>query len=163
MTMPDRVQMIVVLALVAQSPAGLGAQTMSPAHRRAIDDSVRQTLTSFAATMSKGQWDSAGAYYSNSPDFRWVEEGRIVARSAEDIRKYLGAMKPSMRIRTVYDSVETSALAPGIATVVTAFSTTLGDSGSAGFSFAGELTMTMIHEHGGWVSLNGHSSAVHPH
>jgi hypothetical protein len=163
MTMPDRALMALALTLVTLSPAALHAQTMSLAHRRAIDDSVRQTLTRYTATMAQGHWDSAGAYYSNSPDFRWVEEGKVVARSAQDIRKYLGAMQPTMRIRTVYDSVETTALAPGIASVVTAFSTTMGDSGSAGFTFAGELTMTMIHERDGWVILNGHSSAVHPH
>ena len=157
MTMRDRAPIALALALIALGPAVLHAQTLSLAHRRAIDDSVRQTLMLFAATMARGDWDSAGKFY------RWVEEGRVVARSAEEIRKYLGAMKPSMRIRTIYDSVETRALAPGIASVLTAFSTTMGDSGATGFTFAGKLTMTMIHASNGWVILNGHSSALHPH
>lgn len=154
--------LLVSLTVLGSLPLHAQA-TLSPARAAAIGDSVRQTLAAFAGTMARGRWDSAGAYYSNSDNFRWVEEGKVVARSAGDIRHYLTGMKPTMRIQTTYTNIETTALAPGAASVLTDFSTTMGDSGSAGFSFAGELTMTMIHEPQGWVILNGHSSAPHPH
>lgn len=143
------------------APSLEAQQSFTSTHKTAMVDSVQQALSAFSAAMARSQWDSALAFYARRPEFRWVEEGKVVARGPEEIGKYLKSMPASMRITTTYTDTEVIPLAPGLAAVVTRFSTAMTNGDAAPITFGGMLTMTMVHTPEGWRILNGHSSAEH--
>ena len=135
---------------------------MTPSQVVAAQDSLRTTLEAFQRATTAKQWDSVSHMYSTDSTFRWIEDGRVVARSAATIRQHLLAMPASTSIATAYDSVEYLPIAPGVGSLTTRYTTTVKDSASGGFSFGGILTMTFVHKPDGWRIINGHTSSPRP-
>ena len=133
--------------------------SLTPAHASAIVDSVRTTLDELLGYSAAGKWDSMLVIYDDTPGFRWVEQGVVVARSVADIRKGFAGFPPGMRVVTTVHDPDIAAVAPGAASVVTKFETKMVDSSGKGFSFGGILALTMVHRAGGWRILTGHSSS----
>jgi hypothetical protein len=145
--------------LGACQPAGAPRQ-MTAAHGAAIRDSVQATLDAFRRYSAAGQWDSLAALYDESPEFRWVEQGVVQYRSAGQIRQALRRVSPGTRIETTHHDTQIAALAPGAASVATAFHTRFVDPRSpAGMEFGGVITMVLAHRAGGWRIVVGHTSA----
>jgi len=132
---------------------------LSPARTAAIRDSVQAALDGFCRYSAAGQWDSVLTFYADDPQFRWVEEGVVKVRSVDQIRGYFRGLPPGMKIETTYRELDVTPLAPGAASVVTGFETTLIDSAGQRFSFSGLLTMALVHRAGRWQFLTGHSSS----
>lgn len=135
------------------------AAVLTREHAAALRDSVAQVLTEHQRLSAAGQWDSVLGLFAADSSFRWVERGKVVARSRDVIRQELAQLPPGTRIVTSYEGTDITALAPGVAVVVTDFQTRLADSTGAGFSFGGVLTVTLIHQATGWQFLNGHASS----
>lgn len=149
-----------LLSALAGCTAPGGALT--PAHAAAIQDSVQGVLEVYRARTDSSDWEGLLAFYADNPEFRWVENGAVYARSKADVRRALTALPPSMRVRTTYSGTEILPLAPGLATVITSFRTEMADSTGAGFSFGGAITMTMQHQGPTWRILLGHTSSPVP-
>ncbi|MEO8452234.1 MAG: nuclear transport factor 2 family protein [Gemmatimonadota bacterium] len=129
----------------------------------AIRDSVRTAIDGLQRHFAAAQWDSVTRIYADDPSFRWLEDGRVVARSAAEIRQYFAKMPAGTRIETTYHDTEILPIVPGVASVVTNFQTHMSDStADPGFTFGGILTMTFVHRDDGWRILNGHASAPRP-
>lgn len=135
------------------------ATVLSVRHAAAMRDSLRTTLEAFRRATDGRQWDSVAAMYADDSTFRWIEDGRVVARSAAEIRQHLRATPPSVSIRTSYDSVEYLPTAPGVGGLTTQYRTTVRDSSGKGYTFGGILSLTLVHETGGWRILTGHTSS----
>ncbi len=134
------------------------AAVLTREHAAALRDSVAQVLTEHQRLSAAGQWDSVLGLFAADSSFRWVERGKVVARSREAIREELSRLPRGTRLVTSYEGTDITALAPGVAVVLTDFQTRLTDSAGAGFSFGGVLTVTMVHQPTGWKFLNGHAS-----
>ncbi|MDX2193546.1 MAG: nuclear transport factor 2 family protein [Gemmatimonadales bacterium] len=141
----------------AQAPAALGA-----AQAAAIGDSVRAMLAAFNADAAAGRWEAMVGWYDDRPAFRWVENGVVRYRSRDDIRRGLAALPPGLRVETRYTDTEVTALAPGVALLVTAFETTFTGMGPQPFRFGGLLTATVVRRAEGWRFASGHSSSPPP-
>ncbi len=154
-------------AVVLLAVAGLACVrprvTLSPVHAGAIRDSVGAALASYRAASAAGRWDSVVTFYADDPGFRWVEEGKVVADSAADIRRTLLGLPHGLRIETDFAATDIAAIAPGAASVVTGFSTRFVDSTGTTFGFGGVMTVLMVHRGARWQFLTGHSSAVREH
>ncbi|MXX34941.1 MAG: nuclear transport factor 2 family protein [Gemmatimonadetes bacterium] len=138
------------------------ADRLSEAHAAAIRDSVSSALEAFRELGSGPDPAEVGRFYSESPAFRFYENGALRYESAADVRAALMALGPAMRITTEYSDVDIEALAPGIALVRSLFeSTARGDGGSA-FTYGGAMTTVWVHEADGWRILSGHTSAPVP-
>ena len=132
---------------------------LTTSQRVAVQDSLRTTLDAFQRATSAKQWDSVSHMYADDSTFRWIEDGRVVARSAAAIRQHLLSMPASTSIETAYDSVEYLPIAPGVGALTTRYTTTVKDSAGAGYSFGGILSMTFVHKPGGWRIISGHTSS----
>ena len=145
---------------------GFGCQSTRPslteAHAEAIRDSVAATLEEFRAIGIDSAWEDAGNFYSDSPSFRFYENGELRYESADDVRAALADLGPGMRVTTEYSDTDIEPLAPGLAQVRSRFESTLSGEGGFEFSYGGAVTMLWIHEKGGWRILSGHSSAPVP-
>jgi len=154
-----------VCGVVAVAALGAGCVTrdspMTTSHMVAMQDSLRATLEAFRRASSAKQWDSVSRMYADDSSFRWIEDGRIVARSATAIRKNFLGLPATTSIETSHDSVEFLPIAPGVAALTTRYTTTVKDS-TGGYSFGGLLTMTFVHRPGGWRIINGHTSSPRP-
>lgn len=133
---------------------------LSPDHAQAIRDSVASTLGDFRRCSAAGQWDSLLRLYASDTTFRWIEEGKVVARSAADISRGLHQLPATMRVDNQYHDTEIFPLAPGVAEIVTDFQMTMADSGKSGFSFSGAMSLTMVHHRDGWQVILGNSSGT---
>ena len=129
----------------------------------AMQDSLKTTLDAFRRASSAGQWDSVSRMYADDSTFRWIEDGRVVARSATVLRQHLLAMPASTRVETSYDSVEYLPVAAGVGSVTTRYATAVKDSSGGGYSFGGVLTMTFVHRPNGWRIISGHTSSPRSH
>jgi hypothetical protein len=138
------------------------APELTAAHLASIRDSVQQFLTLYRARTDSSDWESLLAFYDDGPQFRWVENGAVYARSKEDVRRAFAAIPPGMRVRTTYEDTEILPLAAGLAMVFTRFRTAMTDSSGAGFHFGGAISMTLQHQGAGWRILNGHTSSPVP-
>ena len=134
---------------------------MTAAHAAAIGDSVQATLDAFRRYSAAGQWDSLAGLYDESPDFRWMELGVVRYRSTAQIREELRRVAPGTRIETTHHDTEIVALAPGAASIATAFHTKFVDSRNpGGVEFGGVITMVLLHREAGWRIVVGHTSSA---
>ncbi|MDE2720358.1 nuclear transport factor 2 family protein [Candidatus Palauibacter polyketidifaciens] len=141
---------------------GADAAPLPEAHAAAIRDSVAAAMQEFRDLGTAADWEAAGDFYSESPNFRFYENGVLQYRSAADVRAALGAFPPGMRIETEYRDTDVVALAPGLAQVRARFESTITGADGSSFGFDGAVTMIWAHETGGWRILSGHSSAPVP-
>ena len=145
---------------------GFGCQSTRPplteAHAEAIRDSVSAAMEEFRNLGAAADWEAAGNFYSDSPSFRFYENGELRYGSSDDVRAALADLGPGMRIATEYSDTDIEPLAPGLAQVRSGFESTLSGEGGFGFSYGGAVTMLWVHETGGWRILSGHSSAPVP-
>lgn len=126
----------------------------------AVADSVQVALQAFSEAQAAGEWDRVAAMYAESPEFLWMEDGKVMYHSAAEVRAALQALTSSMTaasIRWIEPSVVV--LAPGRAEVSTLYeqSFTLAEGG--GFSYAGAISALMVNGADGWQFLRGHSSS----
>ncbi len=138
-------------------PAGL-----SEAHATAIRDSVSSTLDAFRELGSGPDPAAAAGFYSESPAFRFYENGALRYGSAAEVRAALEGLGPGMRITTEYSDTDIEALAPGLALVRSLFESTLQGEGGFEFSYGGAMTTLWVHEPDGWRIVSGHTSSPVP-
>ena len=160
--MTARFFLLVVTAATLGSGCAARDVTLTASARAAMQDSLRTTLDAFRIATSASQRDSVSHMYADDSTFRWIEDGRVVARSATVVRQHLLAMPASTRIETAYDSVEYLPVAPGVGSLTTHYTTTVKDSAGGGYSFGGFLTMTLVHRPNGWRIISGHTSSPRP-
>lgn len=144
------------------APAPPPAGQLTEAWASAIRDSASTMLQALRRYSEAAQWDSVAALYSESPGFRFAENGTLRYPSSAAIRQALGSVPIGTRIQTQYRNTEIAALAPGLADVVTLFQTSFVDSGGTRFSFEGAVTLLLAHESTGWRIIRGHSSSPPP-
>ncbi|WP_425152842.1 DUF4440 domain-containing protein [Candidatus Palauibacter sp.] len=146
--------------------AGVGCQAdaapLSEARAASIRDSVATAMDTFREIGSGPDPSAVAGLYSESPTFRFYENGELRYRSAADVRAALEGLPPSMRISTEYSDTDIEALAPGLALVRSLFESTIEGEGGFEFGYGGAVTMLWTHEPGGWRILSGHTSAPVP-
>lgn len=141
---------------------GADAAPLTEAHAAAIRDSVSAAMQEFRDAGTAADWEAAGDFYSESPNFRFYENGALQYRSAADVRAALEAFPSGTRIETEYRDTDVVALAPGLAHVRARFESTFTGVDGSAFGFGGAVTLIWAHEAGGWRILSGHSSAPVP-
>lgn len=146
-------------ALLGACQAGPETMRMTAVHAAAIRDSAQAVLDAFRRYSAEGQWDSLGSLYADEANFRWLEQGVVQYRSPAILRQALRRVPPGTRIETSYNDTQVVALAPGVASITTAFRTQFVDQGRPGAEFGGVLNMTLVHREAGWRILVGHSSS----
>lgn len=153
----------VMVAVCCLFSSALQAQgRLSQAHVDAMRDSVRAFMKTFGEAFEAGRYEQVGAMYSSDARFRWIESGVVTARSAAQIATYLKQYPAGMKVKNTFTDTEVLPLAPGLAQLITAFRTEVGDPAAGGFAFGGAMTVILIHESGGWKFLQGHASAPVP-
>lgn len=148
--------------------AGFGCQPdadawpLSVTHAAAIRDSVSTAMQEFRELGAGPDPAAVAGLYSESPTFRFYENGELRYRSAAEVRAALEAFPPGMRISTEYSETDIEPLAPGLALVRSLFQSTLEGPDGFEFQYGGAATMLWTHEAGGWRILSGHTSAPVP-
>ena len=108
--------------------------------------------------------DSAGTFYSDSPDFHWIEDGSVRYRSARESRESLaglGAMASSLDL--AISDLSVAALSSDIAVASCRFEQTVHvREAGPGFAFSGAMSIILRRENGRWLFLAGHTSSARP-
>jgi hypothetical protein len=145
-----------VLAACASPDSRTAA--LSIAHAAAIRDSVRAMLRAFQRYSANRQWDSVATLYVADSTLRWIENGRVVMCSSAALEHGLGSLPKTTSIETIYDTLEVTPVAPGVASALAHYHTTFKDSTRGNATFGGLLTMIIVHRPRGWQFLSGHTS-----
>jgi ketosteroid isomerase-like protein len=151
-----RARWVIAAALLAAcriAPAGLPQD-----HARAIVDSVGATFADFVARFNARDVDSVARFYSDAPDFHWMEDGDLRYASRSDIRAALQRLTAFRDVRFSADPPRIIALAPGAATLAVTFDQALVDSTGGGIGVVGAMTIAVVHAPGGWKWRSGHTS-----
>ena len=160
--MSRRVALLVCLALAGACASGGSARPapMSESAQRATEDSVRTMLGEFARLGAAAQWDSLALLYDDAPNFSWIENGNVVARSRAEIRRGLEKVPPGMALATRFDPLEVRALDIGVVFVQTTSHTQFVNqaTGAPAFGFSTMLTMIVVRRPDGWKLRQGHAS-----
>lgn len=128
--------------------------------RAAVADSVHAALQSFSEAQVAGDWGRVAAMYADSPDFLWMEDGKVMYESAADVRAALEALTSSMSAASItWIQPSVIALSPGRAEVSTLYEQSFTMAEGGGFSYAGAISAVMINGADGWQFLRGHSSS----
>ena len=143
------------------------ATDASDAARAATPDAAaneaRAAIEAYVVAVNAMDFDSAGGFYSEAPDFLWIEEGAIRYRSARESRESLaglGAMASSTRL--TLSELSVTALSPDVAVATCRFAQDIGMDGGQGFSFSGAMTIVLRREGGRWLFVSGHTSSPRP-
>jgi len=151
--------------LIAIAAAGCGPEASPPPftadHRAALSDSIRAELERFSTRTAEGTPQELAVFYSEHPDFRFYESGRLQYESARGVREALAGLPPEGRLVTEFRAVEVQPVAPGVG-VSHALYTTRAEGFGQPFSYGGAMTLVWVHEATGWRIRSGHSSAPVP-
>lgn len=147
--------MILVASVTACriAPAGLPQD-----HARAIVDSVGATFADFVVRFNARDMDSVARFYSDAPDFHWMEDGDMRYGSRSDIRDALQRLVSFRDVRFSADPPRIVALAPGAATIAVTFDQALVDSTGGGIGVVGAMTIAVVRGPAGWKWRSGHTS-----
>lgn len=153
--------LIAALTLTACAPRPRGS--FDGAHRAALSDSVRTMLNDWTAAIATRDADRVARFYSDSIDFRWIEDGQVRYASRGELVSAIRAFAAPLRALTVtLTEPEITPLRPGLATVVTAFAQKMTDSTGAVSGVAGAISGVVVHGDSGWAFLQGHGSLLPP-
>ena len=134
-------------------PAGLTND-----HARAIVDSVRTTFEDYVARFNARDLDSVARFYSDAPDFHWVEDGEVRYASRSEVRAALDRLKTVRDLRFSADAPRIVALSPGAATLAVIFDQAIVDSAGGGTGVVGAMSLTAVNTPAGWKWRGGHTS-----
>lgn len=155
--MARAVLLCIALALAGCQPRDVA---LTPAHSRAMVDSVRGMLQDYTALVNARQWDSVAGYFANDPGFRWVEDGRVTYPSYDSVVTTFGAIGAMIRsIELGWSDVAVTPIAPGAAALTATFQETLTDTAGVRVDLRGIVTIALRHERGGWRFVVGHASS----
>ena len=153
-----RPRLRLVLAVLA-----LGACTVAPAgltadHARAIVDSVGTTFADYVARFNARDLDSLARFYSDAPDFTWIEDGQPRFGSRSEVRTALERLREFRDVRLTADPPRIVALGPGAAALSVTFDQALVDSTGGGTGIVGAMSIAAVRTPAGWKWRAGHTS-----
>lgn len=125
---------------------------------------ARDAIGAYVEAVNAMDLDSAGAFYSESPDFQWIEDGEVSYRSAQASRESLaglGAMASSLEL--ALSDLSVTGLSADIALATCHFEQTVHiEEGGTSFAFSGAMTIVLRRENGRWLFVSGHTSSARP-
>ena len=145
---------------VSETAAQANGTAADPAHMTAAGQ-ARAAIEAYVAAVSAMDLDSAGTFYSDAPDFQWIEDGAVRYGSARESRESLaglGAMASSTTL-TLADLTVT-ALGTDAAVATCHFTQEVAMGGGTGFSYSGAMTIILRKEGDRWLFASGHTSSV---
>ncbi len=155
----------VVMALLASLASGCSTPEppFGPAHRQAVADSVRSFLDGYVDAVHGQRWSEVTGLYSGDDRFRILENGRVAYRTRADAVASIEGMAAAFpEVALELTETHIVPLAPGVAGVHATFAQSFTSTEGRSVEIEGALSMTVVHEEGGWRILTGHSSSLRP-
>lgn len=147
--------------LLVSISCGPASESLTPARRDAIRDSVETFLDLWEARAEALDVEGMAALYSGDEAFRWIEDGSVRYRSREDVRESLRGLEGQLTgLDFRWEGLRIDPVGPGAAVVTGSFiqALQLGERGS--FEFRGVVSALVRHEAEGWRFLVGHASTL---
>ena len=131
-----------------------------PDHARAIVDSVHVTLIAYGNAFHAADRDSLERFYVEDPAWRWAADGRVGTPSILMVRSRLDGLARYPRWRLTYTNLAVTALAPGLAALMTDYRMRFSGGKNRPLDYAGALTTFWKNGPSGWKMVGGHSSTL---
>ena len=151
--------LITTVAIMALT-ALLGAcASVQPSTANAQVADVTRFLDSWNAALAARDKVAVRAAYSESPDFRWFEDGILRYRSAEAVVAALDQFPPGTKLDTTLADVSVLPLEGNRVHVSAGFKTRIAMPQGA-FEFSGVFTAVLERKDAGYAFLVGHTSSM---
>ena len=110
-----------------------------------LEAAALASFEQYQVALNEGDLDAALAFYSDDPNFHWVEEGAVRYDSKESIRSSLEQLSQMGAVTTDYADVRVELVGSDVALVTGLYETRIAGSGDGqpGFSFRGAMTLTL--------------------
>lgn len=139
------------------------APSLTPEHRAALADSVRELAARMAADVSARGYRGFPPAMDSAPDYSWAYNGLLPFTSYDSMAAWARAEdEPHAPEIFAWDTVRVSVLAPGVATVAGTYTETQTDSTGRSKAERGIFTAVALHRAGGWKFTAAHTSTQPP-
>jgi hypothetical protein len=139
------------------------APPFTPAHRAAVDDSVREVTARLAAEISAHGYRAFVPVMDSAPGYVWAYNGFLPFTSFDSMAAWARRdPEPESPETFAWDSVRVEPLAPGIAVVAATYTETRPDSAGRPNTEQGAFTAVALHRADGWKFTDAHTSTLPP-
>jgi hypothetical protein len=139
------------------------APPFTPAHRAAVDDSVREVTARLAAEISAHGYRAFVPVMDSAPGYVWAYNGFLPFTSFDSMATWArSSPEPEGPETFAWDSVRIEALAPGLAAVAATYSETAPDRTGNPGTERGVFTAVAVHRADGWKFTDAHTSTLPP-
>jgi ketosteroid isomerase-like protein len=141
-----------LVMLAALAAAGC---TSMPPNQAAMGD-AREVFTAYVEAFNSQQWARVVALYSDRPGFQWMENGKVVYASKDDVSKAYEWLREHVR-RATYSPSDTNVtgLSGDTAQIATRFTTSVETADGRKFVYSGDMRMEVRREGGIWKIAGG--------
>ncbi len=154
--------LLAVLSCPAQGPAPdpEAGRLTDPA---AVETGVRRAFDEYVARANAGDWDAVLAFYSDDPDFHWVEDGAVAYPSKADLAAAVEGIYDAVKeMGLEVDDVRVLPLRDDLAWLTASWKQSFTLVSGESLSYAGATTILCEREGDRWVFLTGHNSTAKP-
>lgn len=121
---------------------------------------VKSAIEQFVAKYNAHDVDGVSEFYADDPNFRWIEDGRVVyegrAAAVAGLTNFFAGFGDS---RLEAYEVKVSMLTDESAVASFKFSQIVAANGQASLKFEGTMSLAMSDRDGGWKIVVGHKSS----
>ncbi len=152
--------LLAVLSCPAQGPSS-GSDAARLTDPAAVEAGVRQAFEAFVAHSNGAEWDAVLAFYSDDPDFHWVEDGALAYPSKADLAAAVEGIYDAVEeMGLEVDDVRVLPLRDDLAWLTASWKQSFTLASGDAFSYAGATTILCERSGDGWVFLAGHNSTA---
>jgi len=135
----------------------LTACTSMPPAEVATGD-ARDVFNAYVDAYNAQQWTRVVALYSDRADFRWLENGKVVYTSKDDVaRAYAWLQEHAASARYVPSDTNVTGLSRDAAQVATRFTTRVETVDGRKFAYSGDMRIELRREGKAWKIIGGES------
>jgi hypothetical protein len=139
------------------------AAPFTPAHRAAVEDSVREVTARLAAEISAHGYRAFVPVMDSAPGYAWAYNGFLPFTSFDSMAAWArSSPEPQEPGTFAWDSVRIEPLAPGVAAVAATYAEIAPDRTGTPGTEKGVFTAVAVHRADGWKFTNAHTSTLPP-
>ncbi len=118
--------------------------------------SAGDAFAAYVDAFNAQRWDRVLALYSDQPGFRWVENGKVVYASKQDVSDAYGWLREHVRRASYLPSdTNVTGLSSDTAQVSTRFVARVETTDGREFAYSGDMRMDLHREGGVWRIAGG--------
>lgn len=139
------------------------ADTPSKLNRKKLSGEITSMFHQYVAQLNQMDLTDLQSYFSDNPDFYWIEEGILRYPTKQKLIESLKSFYPNLEASHMeYENEHIYIIDENYATLSMQFQQKIEMKSGFGFEIKGVLSVLLLKENGRWTFLSGHTSTINP-